>query len=113
MPGCDRLCGRGKRIAQKQVVATTFYSCERSPERMLRRKALPGDESRSLPCAVAAGHLGSESQELFVQAPLRKEVAHQARSAFDQDHVTFTHMAHRVQDCPRAQDAGALPYGGL
>ena len=58
------------------MAAGAFYADERAPHRVLRGKAMPGDEARSVTCIIAAGHVGRKRQEELVQALFGKEIAH-------------------------------------
>src|SRR3954447_14198737 len=87
-----------KHIAQKKMVLTTFDTRERTPHRMLGRKALPGNETGALNRGVTAGHLGRERQKELVQTVLGEEVAHQLRPALQQDNVALPDGADCLQD---------------
>src|SRR5947209_7851897 len=95
------------------MAPTTFYTGECSPEWMLWRKTLPGNEPGSLNRTVSTGDLGSKRQEEFIQTPLRKEVTHELWSTLDQNHVTPAYTADRLQDRLGAQCTIALGRHGL
>src|SRR5574341_1460939 len=89
-----------KRIAQKQMAPTAFNPDECAPSWLLWRKNLPRDKSRSLRRIVAAGNLGSERQEQFIQTLFGEEVSHQLWPTLDQNDVTLTSTANCIQDRP-------------
>ena len=80
------------------MAPTTFYSNECSPEWMLWRKTLPGNEPGTLNRVVSTGDLRGKRKEQLIQVPIFKEVAHELRSTLDQNHVTPANMAHCLQD---------------
>src|SRR6266702_7432318 len=90
------------------MAATTLDAVKCSPEWMLWRKTLSGDEPGTLKGAISTGDLRGQRQEQFIQVPLCKEVTHELRSTLDQNHVTPAYTAHGLQDRLGAEWTGAL-----
>ena len=57
------------------MVLHAFDAHQRSPQGVLRRKALSFDQARTLTGSVAASHLRRQRQEQLIQAALSEAVA--------------------------------------
>jgi hypothetical protein len=66
------------------MTPSTLYPNELSPQWVLWRELLSGDESRPLSLPVSTGYLRRKRQEEFVQTSLCKESAQQLWPTFNQ-----------------------------
>src|SRR5215207_6598103 len=94
---CSRLSRFGKRITQKEVVATSLEIDKRSPDGMVGGEQFPVDEPGSFKPAVPTGYLRRQRQEQLVEEPLGEEVTDQPRPRLDQHQIALPGAANRVQ----------------
>src|SRR5674476_657034 len=100
-------CDSGERVTQKKVAAAAPQVDQGSPYRTARCEHLPHNEAEPSIVNLEADNLRREGQELFVEDPLRVEIAQQPRPALDENQLAGIHAAYLVDDRACAHGANA------